>query len=168
MSEEVTAEVTKEMLLTTPVGDEDLAAEMKRAGTPVGKPTLVLVAALLIAVSFGAGAWTHAATSGQSPARTQQAGGQPQGGLGRQGAGRGGTVGTVGTVARIDGGTVYVKTLQGNEVVVSTTDSTKVGLSKPGALADLAPGSSVTVQGTPGADGKVAAQSITQQPARGN
>lgn len=157
-------EITKEMLLTTPVGDADLAAEMKRAGTPVGKPTLVLAAALLVAVSFGAGAWTHAATSSPSPARTQQAG-QPQGGQGRQGAGRGGTIGTV---ARIEGSTVYLKTVQGNEVAVSTTDSTKVGLSKPGVLADLAPGSSVIVQGTAGADGKVAAQSITQQPARGN
>ncbi|QWF79884.1 DUF5666 domain-containing protein [Amycolatopsis sp. CA-230715] len=154
-------EITKELLLTTPVSDEDLAAEMKRAGTPVGKSTLVLTAVLLVAVSFGAGAWTHAATSSQPSARPQQAAGQQ---AGRQ-AGRGGTVGTV---ERIEGSTVYVKTMQGNEVSVSTTDSTKVGLSKPGALADLAPGSTVAVQGTTGADGTVAAQSITQQPARGN
>ncbi|WIX80150.1 DUF5666 domain-containing protein [Amycolatopsis carbonis] len=90
--------------------------------------------------------------------------GQGSGGFtgARGGAGRG----TVGTVEKVDGTTVTLKTPQGTDVTVSTSDSTTVGLTQPGKLSDLKPGATVTVQGRPGSDGTVAAQAIVQQPAR--
>ena len=59
-----------------------------------------------------------------------------------------------------------MKTAQGTDVKVSTSDSTTVGVTQQGKLADLKPGSTVVVQGQAGDDGTVAAQAITQQAAR--
>ncbi len=61
---------------------------------------------------------------------------------------------------------MYVKTAQGTDVKVSTSDSTTVGVTQQGKLSDLKPGSTVVVQGQAGDDGTVAAQAITQQAAR--
>ena len=66
----------------------------------------------------------------------------------------------------VDGTTVYVKTAQGTDVKVSTSDSTTVGVTQQGKLSDLKPGSTVVVQGQAGDDGTVAAQAITQQATR--
>ncbi|WP_370946292.1 hypothetical protein AB5J62_01475 [Amycolatopsis sp. cg5] len=162
---------TPEEIVASPAVTGDLDQEMKAVAKPFGKATLILGGILVIAVAFGGGAWTHSALAGSStPARggggqarpTGQA--QTPGGQGRQGGfGRGGTAGTV---ERVDGTTVYVKTMQGAEVAVSTSDSTTVNVTQPGKLTDLKTGATVLVQGQAGADGKVQAQSITQQPAR--
>ena len=61
---------------------------------------------------------------------------------------------------------MYVKTAQGTDVKVSTSDSTTVGVTQPGKLSDLKPGATVVVQGQAGDDGTVTAQAITQQAGR--
>lgn len=163
-----------EQVVASPAVEGDLHEEMRRAATPFTRGTLILAGLVVIAAAFAGGAWTHSAfgstsTSSGTPARqagapsgTAQAG--APGATGAQG-GRFGR-GTTGTVDRVDGTTVYVKTAQGAEVAVSTSDSTTVGVTQPGKLADLKPGASVTVQGQTGEDGKVQAQAITAQPAR--
>jgi len=164
-------EPTPEQIVASPAVDGDLNAEMRRAAKPFSRTTLVLAGLVVLAIAFGGGAWTHAAFgSSTSSAPTRQAGGQQAqtGGTGQQGGGfRGaGGRGTTGTVDRVDGTTVYVKTAQGADVKVSTSDSTTVGVTQQGKLSDLKPGSTVVVQGQAGADGTVAAQAITQQAGR--
>jgi hypothetical protein len=167
---------TAEEIVASPANAGDLDQEMKQVAQPFGKLTLWLGAIVVLAVAFGGGAWTHSALAGTStsaaPARAagqagqagQAQGGQP--GTGRQGAGGGLGRGTTGTIDRVDGTTVYVKTQQGAEVAVSTSDTTTVSVAAPGTVADLKPGSTIVVQGATGQDGKVTAQSITQSPAR--
>ena len=183
----VTAELSPEEIVATPAVAGDLNQEMKRVAKPFGKATLVLAGLLVIALSFAGGAWTHAAF-GSSSSGTARAGGTAGGargfgtgagtgtgtstGTGQQGTpGAGGARGaagrgTVGTIEKVDGTTVTLKTTQGSDVTVSTSDSTTVGLTQPGKLSDLKPGATVTVQGRAGTDGTVAAQTIVQQPAR--
>jgi hypothetical protein len=179
----VTAELSPEELVATPAVAGDLNQEMKRVATPFGKATLVLAGLLVITLSFAGGAWTHAALGSSSGSGgTARAGGAQGGargfgtgagtstgtGTGQPGTGARGAAGrgTVGTVEKIDGTTVTLKTAQGSDVTVSTSDSTTVGLTQPGKLSDLKPGATVTVQGRAGSDGTVAAQTIVQQPAR--
>jgi hypothetical protein len=180
----VTAELSPEEIVATPAVAGDLNQEMKRVAKPFGKATLVLAGLLVIALSFAGGAWTHAAfgSSSGSGGTARAAGtaggargtgtgtgtgtgagaGQPSAGGARGAAGRG----TVGTVEKVDGTTVTLKTAQGSDVTVSTSDSTTVGLTQPGKLSDLKPGATVTVQGRTGTDGTVTAQTIVQQPLR--
>ncbi|WP_328606063.1 hypothetical protein OG943_39790 [Amycolatopsis sp. NBC_00345] len=186
----VTAELSPEEIVATPAVEGDLNQEMKRVAKPFGKATLVLAGLLVIALSFAGGAWTHAALGSSSGSGgTARAGGtaggargfgtgagtgtgtetgtgQPGTGTGAGGARGAAGRGTVGTVEKVDGTTVTLKTAQGGDVTVSTSDSTTVGLTQPGKLSDLKPGATVTVQGRAGTDGTVAAQAIVQQPAR--
>lgn len=165
-------EPTPEQLVADPAIGGDLHAEMRRAATPFSRPTLVLAGLVVLAIAFGAGAWTHSAFGSSSPSSSssssRQGGGQQAGGNGQQGGGfRGaGGRGTAGTVDHVDGTTVYLKTAQGTVVKVSTSDATTVGVTQPGKLSDLKPGATVVVQGQTGDDGSVTAQAITQQAAR--
>ncbi|NJC84107.1 hypothetical protein HC030_16305 [Planosporangium mesophilum] len=68
---------------------------------------------------------------------------------------------TTGTVKLVDGTTVYVQTADGNVVTVRTNGSTSVQVTKGGALSDLAPGTPVTVEGSPAGDGLVTATKVT-------
>ncbi|GAA4541528.1 DUF5666 domain-containing protein [Amycolatopsis samaneae] len=182
-AEEPTAELPAappESVVAAPAVEGDLDRELKRVAAPFGKPTFVLVALLVFAVAFGAGAWTHAAFAPASNAAPGAGGGRGQGqdgtggrgqgtgaGPGGQGGTRGtGGRGTSGTVEKVEGATLTLKTPQGNEITVSTTDSTKIGRTQPGTLADLKPGATVTVQGQPDSTGAVTAQAITEQPPR--
>ncbi|WP_372671389.1 hypothetical protein [Amycolatopsis kentuckyensis] len=174
MSSTTTPPPSAEEIVASPAVEGDLNAEMRRAAKPFSRTTLVLAGLFVLAVAFGGGAWTHAAfgsssTSSSAPTRpsgaqggTGQTGGTGQGGFRGAGGGRG----TTGTVDRVDGTTVYVKTAQGDDVKVSTSDSTTVGVTQQGKLSDLKPGATVTVQGQAGEDGTVTAQAITQQAAR--
>jgi hypothetical protein len=165
-------EVRPEDIVAEPAVAGDLTAELQQVARPFGKATLVLAGLLVLALAFAGGAWTHAAfgpssgSSGSSGARA--AGGTGgTGGFGGSGAGpsgAGGARGTVGTVEKVDGSTITVRTRQGDEVAVSTSDTTKVGVTQPGKLSDLKAGQTVSVQGKRGSDGSVAAQSITAQP----
>ncbi|MFJ7210584.1 hypothetical protein [Amycolatopsis sp. NPDC098790] len=166
-------EPTAEQIVASPAVEGDLNAEMRRAAKPFSRTTVVLAGLVVLAIAFGGGVWTHAAfgsSSSATPTRpTGAAQGGQQGGTGQQGGGfrgAGGGRGTTGTVDRVDGTTVYVKTAQGDDVKVSTSDSTTVGVTQQGKLSDLKPGSTVTVQGQAGEDGTVTAQAITQQAAR--
>ncbi|MGP3960434.1 hypothetical protein ACTWPT_30935 [Nonomuraea sp. 3N208] len=154
---------------------EELAVQ-PRAG--MSKLTLalaagvVLVAGIIIGIQAGkltggsAGAQLRAggmqqAPQGYGPAGVQQA---PPGYGGRQGglAQRMGGGGTIGTVEKVEGGKIYVKTMDGSTVTVTTTDQTTVQIAKPGKVSDLEAGSTVTVRGRQGDDGSVTAASITQ------
>jgi hypothetical protein len=171
-------EPSAEDIVASPAVDGDLNAEMRRAAKPFSRTTLVLAGLVVLAIAFGGGAWTHAAFGSSSPstparqagtggaqARAQGGTGQT-GGTGQQGGGFRGGRGTAGTVDHVDGTTVYVKTAQGTDVKVSTSDSTTVGVTQPGKLSDLKPGATVVVQGQAGDDGTVTAQAITQQAGR--
>ena len=62
----------------------------------------------------------------------------------------------------VDGTNVYVQDTAGDDIKVTTSPSTQVTVSHPGKVSDLAPGSTVIVQGTASSDGtSVAATSIT-------
>jgi hypothetical protein len=135
------SESTPEQIVASPATTDDLEQEMKRVAQPFGKLTIVLGVLVVLALAFGGGAWTHSALAGTgttSPtfARATGATAGPAGAQGRQGQqGAGGTGrqggfgrGTIATVDRVDGTTFYVKTPQGNEVTVSTSDTTKVGV----------------------------------------
>jgi hypothetical protein len=92
-------------------------------------------------------------------------GGAAGSGASGSGAARGGQNGggeTTGTVKLVDGNTVYITTPQNQTVIVKTTGSTTVNVAQPGSLKDLAPGTTVTIQGQTGSDGSVNATSITK------
>jgi len=68
---------------------------------------------------------------------------------------------TIGTVKLVDGTNLYVQDAAGNITKISTGADVGITVSAPGSLADLEVGQSVTVQGTKGKDGTVAATSIS-------
>jgi hypothetical protein len=90
-------------------------------------------------------------------------GGGGGGGNGSGGNGSAAAAGTTGTVKLVDGTTVYLTTADGQTVIVKTSPSTTVNVNKPGALTDLTPGATVTIQGQTGSDGSVSATSITKK-----
>ena len=62
---------------------------------------------------------------------------------------------------------MYLTDANGNTVKVTTGDSTKVQLNKEGKVADLQPGQSVTVVGTPDANGGYNASQLVEGSAGG-
>ncbi|WNV83955.1 hypothetical protein [Umezawaea sp. Da 62-37] len=174
-----------EQVLARPLPDDDLTGELGKAKVGVSKVTLGLGVGVLVLAAFGGGVWTHSAfgstTSASAPAAGRAGGGGFRGGAGTDGGtppsgvpgnrgngnGTGFGRGTIGTVDHVDGTTIYVKTQDGKVVKVSTSDTTKVELSKEGAVADLAAGNQVVVVGQAGDDGTVAAQTVTQRAATG-
>ncbi|GIH18254.1 hypothetical protein [Rugosimonospora africana] len=131
----------------------------KHWGTPnggTGRPAAFPSGNPFAAGGFGGrfGGTGGAGGAGGGTARGgQNSGGQSSGGQG--GA-------TNGTVKLVDGDTVYITTPQGQTVIVKTTGSTAVTVPQAGSLKDLAPGTSVTIQGQTGSDGSVNATSITK------
>ncbi|MEV4114494.1 hypothetical protein [Nonomuraea sp. NPDC049695] len=141
---------------------------------------VVLVAGILIGIQAQSlfGSSSASVAGGQRPGAggygAQQGYAQPPGGFGQQrngfgqppgyGGGQrmGGGGGTVGTVQKVEGGKIYVKTMDGSTVTVTVNDQTTVQISKPGKVSDLQTGTSVVVRGRQGGDGSVAATSITQ------
>ena len=140
--------------------------------------TYFLIAAVGVLGSFSAGAWfqrehgsDNVAAASANPQTTDlaTAGSLPGGAQGRFGA-SGGTVpsggqlggggATIGTVKLVDGNRLYITDQTGNVVKVTTQPGLVVQVSKPGTLADLAVGETVTVQGTAGSDGAIAATSV--------
>ncbi len=95
--------------------------------------------------------------------------GRAGGGAGAGGAGAGAGPGgaTFGTVKLVDGDKIYVQTVSGGVVTVTTSRDTKVRVTRSGKVSDLKPGSFVTVAGTPDAQGQVAATSVTEGAALG-
>jgi hypothetical protein len=158
-----------EQILNQPVAGEDLTAELKQTKRSVSKLTLGLGASVLVVAAFFGGVATHAAVA-DNPQPAASGNGRPFGGgqvPGQGGQGGGLRGGTIGTIDRVEGTDVYVKTPDGRTVKVSTSDQTTVRVTQDGAFADLKAGETVVVQGSTGGDGTVTAQTITQQPARG-
>lgn len=151
--------------MTDPL-ENDLTAELRERKTGFGKSTIVLGVALLAIVAFVGGVFVQksfgsAQTPNRQNAAARQFNGTPPSGANR--AGRG----TIGTIDRVEGTDVYVKTQNGEIVKVSTSDSTKVQITSDGKVSDLKAGQQVVVQGQPGSDGTVTAQTLTQRPPNG-
>ncbi|MFD7577854.1 hypothetical protein [Kitasatospora sp. NPDC059817] len=182
-------------LLATPPDARDVTAEL--AAPPRRKLpwlSLVLAGGVIASGAFAGGVWyqqnhgtnggaSHATASAAGQQRAAGAGGGGGGGYGQsgsrrggqggaqgsgQGAGQGGQGGfTRGTVKAVDGTTVYLTDANGNTVKVTTGDATKVQLNKEGKVTDLQPGQSVTVVGTPDANGGYAASQLVEGAAGG-
>lgn len=170
----MSTEPTAEQIVATPAVEDDLNTDMRRAARPMSKPTMVLAGVTAAVVVFAGGAWTHAALGSSSPSTPARGQNLPQGyGQGGFGGARGngaatGTTGraTTGTIESIDGTKLTLRTAQGGEVTVSTTDSTTVSVSQKSKLSDLKPGAKVVVEVQQGDDGALTTSAITQQAAR--
>ncbi|MBO1417332.1 DUF5666 domain-containing protein [Streptomyces sp. FH025] len=172
-------------LLATPPDARDVSAEL--AAPPRRKLpwlSLVLAGGVIATGAFAGGVWfqqNHGSggSSGRSPraaAAPAAAGsgyGQNAGRRGGQGQGQGqgqggGQAGFArGTVKAVDGNTVYLTDSNGNTIKVTTGEATKVQLNKEGKVADLLPGQSVTVVGTPDASGGYNATQLVEGAAAG-
>jgi hypothetical protein len=119
-------------------------------------PILALVAALAVGGISGVAIGQSTATaSTQLPAGFDQ-GQRPDG----AGAGLGDL--TMGTIASIDGNTITVTLADGTTTTITTTTDTTVTTTADGTVSDLAAGDTVTVAGSAGSDGTVAATSISE------
>jgi hypothetical protein len=163
--------------------DETLQADVRR--TRITTPaTRALLALVVVAGAVLGGAlldrWLRPSSSNSTSGFAAVAAQLRRGGAGGSGAAGGGAAGggaagfgaggaTIGTVKLIDGTNVYVQDLQGNTIKVTTQPSTAVSVTKTGKTSQLAPGSTVIVQGKQSADGtSVAATSITQNAGLGS
>lgn len=151
----------------------------RRSDLPVS--TLVLAAVLLAALGFGVGYVAGHEGGGGDHHR----GFTPRGFAGAPGRGSFGDVprigtfpgegagsgtmtpgstpfGTVvaGTVTKVRGSSLTLRTFRGQTVTVHTSNSTFVRLAGGATIADLKPGSVIFVTGTPGSDGTVAASRV--------
>ncbi|MBX6167729.1 MAG: hypothetical protein IRY84_08845 [Thermobispora bispora] len=184
----------EEILASSPFEDDfqSALAQQGARGRP-SKVTLALAAGLLLVTGVFIGIRLHASFGQQDGARTQSAaanrdtaqggagsgpGGMGQaggpagandrtGGSGRSGGPGGGEPMTFGTVTKVEGDKVYVRTMDGREVTVRTSDGTQIRVSKPGKVTDLEAGTTVVVAGAAGADGTVNATSISENPMMG-
>ncbi|MGI5206286.1 hypothetical protein ACQEU6_32525 [Spirillospora sp. CA-108201] len=90
-------------------------------------------------------------------------GGMPGDGSGSAANGRTGNVpGTAGTVTRVVGSTLYLRTASGETVKVRTTGKTKIRIVEDGELRDLGAGTTVVVQGSTGQDGSLTATTVNE------
>jgi len=117
------------------------------------KATLGLAAALLLVGGFVGGYLTKDVTSGGN----DRAGGNftrmggPGGGFG--GGGQGGPGGggpqnlTIGTITKVDGTTITIKTTSGTTVTATIGSDTNVNVTKSGSIKDLAKGDEIVVNG---------------------
>ncbi|MEV7021722.1 hypothetical protein [Kitasatospora sp. NPDC093558] len=160
-------------LLATPPDARDVAAEL---AAPPRRPlpwlSLLLAGGVIATGAFAGGVWYQKGNGSSAPtprAAAPASGGFGQNGSRRGGQGQGGQPGfTRGTVKAVDGTTVYLTDANGNTVKVTTGDATKVQLTKDGKVADLQPGQSVTVVGTPDAGGGYMASQLVEGGAVGN
>ncbi|TYR65283.1 DUF5666 domain-containing protein [Streptomyces parvus] len=161
-------------LLTAAHHQDDLDEELADKRQGPGKLTLVLGAAILAVCGIAGGIAIEKAMTSEPTARSQAGGrtggtgesSEQRGGEGGRAGSGGGSV--IGTVERIDDGTVHVKTSDGQTVKVKTTGDTRVQVTKEGSPEDLASGQTVAVSGERAEDGSLSATVISQgSPARG-
>jgi hypothetical protein len=175
----VTTVVDPMDLLSTPLSDGDLTVALARR-PKLQLPSLTLTLTIVVVAGLGClgGIFLgeHFGSTGGSAAAAfsrfaAAAGASPSAGTGGTSStgftGRGGFFGgsggaTLGTVKLVDGNIVYVQTETGSIVQVSTSGATKVTISAPGTVKGLLPGQTVIVEGTKGANGSVAATSISE------
>jgi hypothetical protein len=147
---------------------DDLGAQLE-ARAPrryVTRTTVVLAGLVMLAGGFLAGAQVQK-HFGTPPAATTTAnrnatfaGGGFRGGA-TPGARAAASV-TTGKVKLVDGTTVYVEKADGTVVTVRTSGSTTVEVAQKGALTDLAPGMTVSVEGPSTGQDTVAASKVTR------
>jgi hypothetical protein len=126
----------------------------------VGRPTLALGAAAIVALGFLGGYVVKDATADEGPFGHQLAGGQvmmapgpngPGGPDGQMAGMRGRQDGppnvTVGTVKSVDGTTVTLTTAEGETAKVSIGSDAKVMVTKAGTAGDLSKGDEIVVHG---------------------
>lgn len=174
------AEAGEELLTVSPfAGDlgSDLAAAAPRRMT---RSTLFLAAGVVLVAGFVGGievqkhwgATASAATGFPSAGQNRRAGngtdgsGGTSGGVrgsfpqGMPGAAQGGSSGaggtTLGTVQKISGNVIYLRTVSGQTMKIKATGSTKVQVSAKGSLGDLKAGVTVVVRGSTGSGGMTA------------
>ena len=100
-----------------------------------------------------------AALGGGTSSSAKTPTGVPAGGF--PGAGTGAGRPTSGTVAYLDGSTLYVTSAEGNTVKVKTSPSTSVTKTVKTKVEGIRPGETVTVLGATGTNGTVSADSIS-------
>jgi hypothetical protein len=129
-------------------------AEPERPGTDsgplsIGRPTLALGAAAIVAVGFLGGYVVKDATADEGPFGHQLAGGQVMVAPGPNGPGhRGGPPNvTVGTVKSIDGDTITLTTAEGETAKVTIGSDAEVMVTKKGTASDLSDGDEIVVHG---------------------
>jgi Domain of unknown function (DUF5666) len=156
-----------------PPDDPELASALAAASQrPTGpsRVTLGLAGALLVVGGFGGGYVVGNQTAGddnQASERVWFPGGlAPSGPDGSQ-PGEGGAIPgvgdfTAGTITKIDGDTVTIKTAAGDEVTVRTDSGTDVTIIKDGTVGDLSTGDPVVVSGNRHSDGSISADSISE------
>ena len=169
MSEQTTtrADQTTEILETEPLledGDwpetEHAPITRRRGLTGMLTPFRVgLLCLLILAAGFIAGVLVQkdSGSGGSSSASPFGSGGLPS--FLSSGGGPGNS--TIGTIATVAGGTLYVTDAQGNTVKVLTTGATKVTRTTESKAHDVHPGDSVVIQGAARKSGTVKAQSIS-------
>ncbi|MFF4240132.1 DUF5666 domain-containing protein [Actinomadura geliboluensis] len=165
-----------ELLSSSPFADDldaTLAARPQRRSLP--GPTLYLAAGIILVAGFlgGVQAQKWSSDGSERPAGGFTAG-RPQGGYGGMpGAqppgnvpGPGGFAGggdtTTGTVVKVTGNTLYLRTTSGQTVKVATSEETRVRITKDSDLKNLASGANVSVRGTKAADGTLTATTVNQ------
>jgi hypothetical protein len=141
--------------------DSLLAERPSRHGRATS--TTVLLAIVLLAAGFLGGLFVGRQTASDDqtvagPGNFPGSFPTPSGGAMPGGGGGGGTFGTV---TRVDGDTLYVKTANGDTVKVVVDSGTTIQVSQEGSLSDISEGSSVFVRGTT-SDGELSATSITE------
>ncbi|HTA11866.1 MAG TPA: hypothetical protein VK765_00495 [Solirubrobacteraceae bacterium] len=80
---------------------------------------------------------------------------------GSSSSGAGFTRPTAGTVAYLDGSTLYVTNTEGNTVKVTTSAATSVNKTVKANVSGIRPGETVTVTGSSGANGAISAEAIS-------
>jgi hypothetical protein len=98
--------------------------------------------------------------SGASGAGTRSGAGFAAGGSGGGAGVAGFKRPTAGTVAYLDGSTLYVTNSEGNTVKVTTSAGTTVNKTVKSSVKDIHPGETVTITGETGSGGSLSAESI--------
>ena len=122
--------------------------------------TASLAAVLIAALGFIGGVQVQK-SSADSPSR---AGAFARGGSGggfTPGGGAGSSDATVGTVANVDGKTLYVTDSSGATIRIRTTSNSKIARTAVSKAGAVHPGDTVIVQGTKSSSGTVTATSVT-------
>jgi len=124
---------------------------------------LTAVFGLLVGGAFAGGIYygrdTSSASSAQTAATPAASPGVNTLGAGGGGAFPGGAP-TTGVVESVNGDTLSVRTQAGGTVAIKLQPETQVSQVAAASPADLRPGVTVSVQGQPDTDGKVAARSV--------
>jgi hypothetical protein len=155
---------TPEEVLSTPPPGRDLESVLAERPSRNGRATstTVLLAIVLLAVGFLGGLFVGRQTA---PSNQAVAGpGNFPGGFPTPSGSAipgGGGGGTFGTVTRVEGDTLYVKTANGQTVKVVVGSDTTIRVSQEGSLSDISKGSTVSVRGTT-SNGTLNASSITE------